>query len=197
MTVSTEQRPAGRAADTRDRLLQATVACARRDGAGAVSLQLIAAEAHVSKALVFYHFRDKDDILATTISWLTARLVARERAALAESTPASVLEELWRWLEGEIAAGELRVLIELTGERGTDARAATQRSAEARAEAADATIARVFGVLGLTPRIPTTMLAATELAFREGVILSAARDPARNPRVAFDVFWLSLLSLTQ
>lgn len=186
-----------RAADTRERMLHAALRRARQDGAGALSLQSIAAEAQVSKALVLYHFQDKDEIFATVITWLTARVVAREARALAESSAASVLETLWRWLEREITDGELRVLIELTGQRGEQARLALQRSAEARHTAASATVGRVFELLHLSPRVPIMMMAATELAFREGLVLSAAREPERNTRVAFDAFWLSLLSLAQ
>ncbi|MBK6306089.1 MAG: TetR family transcriptional regulator [Gemmatimonadetes bacterium] len=73
-----------RASEARERLLAATLRCAARDGGGALSLQSIAEEASVSKALVLYHYQDKERLLATTIRWLTGRLRARSERAGAE-----------------------------------------------------------------------------------------------------------------
>jgi AcrR family transcriptional regulator len=100
-----------------------------RDGSGALSLQGIADEAEVSKALLLYHFRDKDDILATLITWVSGRVVAREARALEGSTPATLLEALWKWLHHEIQEGEFRVLVELAGERGPRTRQANSGGA--------------------------------------------------------------------
>ena len=190
-------RPSVRARDARARLLDAALRCAQEQGYGALSLQTIATQANVSKALVLYHYRDKDALLATLIGWLTDRVIAREQVALTASTTTSVLEELWKWLDGELREGELRLLIELTCERSTAARRALGASAERRHEAARATVVRVFQALELSPRLPTSMLATCELAFRDGLVISAAHQRDRDARVAFDVFWMSLLSLAE
>ncbi len=195
--MPTSRRSPARALEARERLLAATLRCAQRDGGSAVSLQSIAAEAAVSKALVLYHYRDKEALLATTIRWLADRLVAREVAALEKSTSSSVLEEYWRWLDGEIATGELRVLLELSQERGEATRLAMVSSAGQRQAAAEQTVSRVFTLLDLAPRLSPAMLAACELAFREGLVIWSSQRPERNARVAFDVFWLSLLSLAR
>ena len=181
----------------RDRILEATLRRAVRDGSGALSLQGIADEAEVSKALLLYHFRDKDDILATLITWVSGRVVAREAHALEGSTPATVLEAMWKWLHHEIEEGELRVLVELAGERGPRTRQANSTSAEQRHRAAEQTMTQVFQLQRLSPRVPIPMLAAAELAVREGLTLSAAREPGRTVRAAFDMFWLALLRLAQ
>ncbi len=191
------RRSAARAHEARERLLVATLRCAQRDGGGAVSLQAIAAEASVSKALVLYHYHDKEELLASTIRWLTERLVHREAGALVESTAATVMEDYWRWLAAEIDSGELRVLIEFTQERGSATRQALEESALQRQAAGERTVSRMFELLDLAPRLPAAMLASCELAFRDGLVICAARQPDRNSRVAFDVFWLSLLSLAQ
>lgn len=162
-----------------------------------MSLQSIAAEAGVSKALVLYHYHDKAALLATAIHWLTDRVVQRERAALATSTAGTVLEEYWRWLEEETRAGELRVLLELSQERATEAREAMAASALLRQAAAEQTVTRIFQLLNLAPRLPPAMLASCELAFREGLVTWGSQRADRNARVAFDVFWLSILSLTR
>lgn len=166
-----------------------------RDGSAAVSLQSIAAEANVSKALVLYHYRDKEALLATTIRWLSDRSVAREAAALQASTSVSVLEDYWQWLEEELRLGEVRVLLELAQERGESSRQAIEESARQRHEAAERTVSRIFSLLGLAPRVSPALLANCELAFREGLTIRSSQRPDENARVAFDVFWLSLLSL--
>ena len=56
---------------------------------------------------------------------------------------------------------------------------------------------QVFQLQRLSPRVPVPMLAAAELAVREGLTLSAAREPGRTVRAAFDMFWLALLRLAQ
>lgn len=195
--MPTGRRGSSRANDARERLLAAMLRCALRDGGSGVSLQAIAAEAGVSKALVLYHYHDKSALLATAITWLTDRVVQRERGALARSTGATVLEEYWRWLESETQAGELRVLLEMAQERAFEARGAMEASATLRQVTAEQTITRVFQLLDLVPRLPPTMLASCELAFREGLVIWGAQRSDRQARVAFDVFWLSILSLTR
>ncbi|MEP7383681.1 MAG: TetR/AcrR family transcriptional regulator [Gemmatimonadota bacterium] len=195
--MPTSRRSPARALEARERLLAATLRCALRDGGSSVSLQAIATEAAVSKALVLYHYRDKEALLAMTIRWLTDRLVAREVAALEKSTSSSVLEEYWRWLDGEIATGELRVLLELSQERGEATRIAMVDSAGQRQAAAERTVSLVFTLLDLAPRLSPAMLASCELAFREGLVIWSSQRSDRTARVAFDVFWLSLLSLAR
>lgn len=195
--MPTSRRSPARAIEARERLLAATLRCAQRDGGGAVSLQSIAAEADVSKALVLYHYRDKEALLSTTIRWLTDRIVARESAVLEASNAASVLEEYWKWLEEEIQSGEIRVLLEFAQERGEESRQAIAASARQRQDVAEQTVSRVFTQLGLAPRVSPALLASCELAFREGLMLWSWQRADRNARVAFDVFWLSLLSLAR
>src|SRR6185437_10158392 len=52
-------------------------------GAAALSIHEVAVDAGVSKALVHYHFRDKDTLLARLVEHLANALVERERQALA------------------------------------------------------------------------------------------------------------------
>lgn len=193
--MATRRRSPARAIEARERLLAATLRCALRDGGGALSLQSIAAEANVSKALVLYHYRDKEALLATTIGWLSDRCVARETAALEASTSVTVLEDYWRWLEEELRTGEVRVLLELAQERGNESRQAIVASARQRHDAGERTVSRIFSLLGLAPRVSPALLANCELAFREGLTIGSSQRPEENGRVAFDVFWLSLLSL--
>jgi AcrR family transcriptional regulator len=58
-------------ARTRDRLLDAAAAVVKRDGAQALTLDAVAAEAAVSKGGLLYHFRTKRDLVRAMIErWL-------------------------------------------------------------------------------------------------------------------------------
>lgn len=195
--MTSSRRSPARALEARERLLAATLRCALRDGGSAVSLQSIAAEAEVSKALVLYHYHDKESLIVSTIRWLSDRVVGREGSALEASTSASVLEDYWRWLEAELRTGEVRVLLEFAQERGEESRKAIAESARQRQSVAEQTVSRIFSLLGLAPRVSPALLANCELAFREGLSIWSTQRPHENARVAFDVFWLSLLSLAR
>ncbi len=59
------------ATDTRRRLLDAATGLVRRDGARALTLDAVAAEAGVSKGGLLYHFKTKRDLLDAMLeSWL-------------------------------------------------------------------------------------------------------------------------------
>jgi len=183
--------------DAPDRILRATVRCIVQAGAVALTMHDVAAEAGVSKGLIHYHFHDKDTLLARTVEWISHHLVAREAAALAESTPRQAVDDLWAWLSGELERGYVRVLIELAEWRNPLVRNAVRASAAARREAAAASLEQLFTLLGLRPRLPPALLADVVVAFVDGLAVATGLDEERNARAAFDVFWLSLLSLAE
>jgi len=183
--------------DAPDRILRATVRCIVQAGAVALTMHDVAAEAGVSKGLIHYHFHDKDTLLARTVEWISHHLVAREQAALAKSTPRQAVDDLWTWLSGELERGYVRVLIELAEWRNPLVRNAVRASAAARREAAAASLEQLFALLGLRPRLPPPLLADVVVAFVDGLAIATGLDEERNARAAFDVFWLSLLSLAE
>lgn len=159
----------------------------------------------MSKALIHYHFIDKETLLARLIEHLTRDMVAREREALKrfehEHNPLAV-DALWGWLEAELERGSINVLLELDAYRGAAVQAAARKAAAARLAAAQETVERLFTILELRPRIEPALLAAVHLAFVDGLAIrtALARDAERSPtppRVAFDVFWLAMLSLAE
>ena len=159
----------------------------------------------MSKALIHYHFVDKETLLARLIDHLTRDMVTREREALKhfehEHNPLAV-DALWAWLEGELERGSLNVLLELDAYRGPAVQAAARQAAAARQSAAQETIERLFRILELRPRIEPALLAAVHVAFVDGLAIRSglARGDTRaptSPRVAFDVFWLAMLSLAE
>lgn len=169
----------------------------RSHGAADTSMQDVAAEAGVSKALIHYHFKSREALLARLVEWLAAATVAREQAALVDAPPAAAVDRLWAWLARELELGDVRVLAELAGTPAPEVRRAIAAAAQARLAAAAQTVERLFSLLNLRPRVPSAMLAAVTTAFVDGLSVGAAIDGAANPRVAFDVFWLALLGLAE
>lgn len=67
----------------RDEVLDAVARVIQRDGAAALTLDAVAAEAGVSKGGLLYHFPAKDDLIRGLVDRLVARFDARVAAALA------------------------------------------------------------------------------------------------------------------
>ena len=55
----------------------------------------------------------------------------------------------------------------------------------------------LFALLELRPRVPVQLMADVIVAFIDGLAIHASLAPEANHRVAFDVLWLSLLSLAE
>lgn len=160
-------------------------------------MQDVADEANVSKGLIHYHFRDRDALLARLIESLAEDIMARERAALDGCAPQEAIDALWRWIEDELARGELRVLLELQQDPATEAASAARRVARLRHAQAEGTTARLFEMLDLRPRVPPELMAGVAVAFLDGLAMETSLQPEREARITFDVFWLALLSLAE
>jgi AcrR family transcriptional regulator len=182
-------------ATTPDRILDSALNCIARNGAGAVALSDVAAEAGVSKALIHYHFRDRETLLARLADEVVERVVSAERVALSDTPPALAIDALWSWLDQELQRGDLRVLLELSLVPDPAVREAARRAATMRRASAAETVARLFALLGLRPRVPAALLAEPVVAFIDGLALDAALESGRSARVSFDAFWLGMLSL--
>jgi AcrR family transcriptional regulator len=190
------------------RILDAAARQIASVGAADLSLSGVARAAGVSKALIHYHFRDKDHLLASVVAQLSEAIVSRERECLApfeaEHNPLAV-DALWEWLASELQRGHIRVLLELDAYRGEEVRAATRAAAALRRATARYTVERLFRILDLRPRVEAALVADVVVAFVDGLALEvdlavAPEDlaaVASSPRVAFDVFWLAMLSLAE
>ena len=179
------------------KILAAAARRVRDAGLVRLSMQDVATEAGVSKALIHYHFRDRDALLARLIEWLTERILGRERAALDGCKPTEAIDAVWRWIEHELALEELRVLLELLHDPSAGAASAARRAARLRHIEAEATTTRLFALLDLRPRVPVELLSGVVVAVLDGLALETALNPERESRVSFDVFWLALLSLAE
>jgi AcrR family transcriptional regulator len=158
--------PGGRASHTRARLLDAAAAVVRRDGAGALTLDAVAAEAGVSKGGLLYHFKTKRDLLDAMLEgWLEE--FASEIAAAEEGKGFAhgyvAASDISTWAAGERATefGLLAAMVDEPGTlEGVRARYAgwQERLAAQAPDPVDATVARLAAdglwlndLLGLAP----------------------------------------------
>lgn len=153
--------------------------------------------AGVSKALIHYHYTDKESLLEQVTNWATAQMLERERRALDGCTAAGAVDALWQWLHAELESGHLRLLLELAQYRAPRVQGAVAESLRLRCEASTDTIRRLFALLGLRPRVPMELLGGVVVAFIDGLAARPSVDPVQDARVTFDVFWLSVLNLAE
>jgi AcrR family transcriptional regulator len=177
------------------RILLAARQLVARGGAAEISMGDVAALAGVSKALVHYHFHDKESLLVALVDEVGRDVVERERAAMSGSAAGHELDGYWEWLHGELARGDFRILLALAEYDSDRIRAESRRVAIARRSLAEEHLALVFTRLGLAPRLPAALLAETVVAFMDGLAAARTLTPERDPRPAFDVLWLGLLTL--
>jgi AcrR family transcriptional regulator len=179
------------------RILTAARSLVARGGGAGISMGEVASSAGVSKALVHYHFRDKDSLLVALVEDVGLAVLHRARAAMRRDRDPHALDTYWEWLAEELRAGDLRVLISLSDDASEQVRLASRRMADQRRDVAAEHVALVFSRLGLAPRVPAALIGDTALAFVDGLAVSHALDPQRDPRPAFDVLWLALLTLAE
>lgn len=176
------------------RILQAARRLVQRGGVAELSMGDVAAEAGVSKALVLYHFGDRDSLLAALVDDIGGDVLRRARSALArEDIPP--LDAHWAWLEREMSEGDVRALASLAQCNSPATLAASRRVAHGRRELATTQVEQLFLRLGLEPRMPPALVAETVLAFADGLACRNVSGADHDPRGAFDVLWLALLTL--
>lgn len=168
-----------------------------RGGAAEISMGDVAANAAVSKALVHYHYHDKDSLLVALAEHAGHAVIARARDALGATTDEHVLDAYWNGVEEELRAGDLRILLALAEYDSDAVRAACRRIAAERRDLASAQIAAIFEHLGLSLRVPAEIVTDTVIAFTDGLALAHALERDRPTRPAFDVLWLALLTLAE
>ncbi len=154
------------ATDTRRRLLDAATAVVRRDGARALTLDAVAAEAGVSKGGLLYHFKTKRELLEGMLDgWLEefdAEIeAAREGRPFAHGYVKASDMSAWAAAERATEFGLLAAMVEEPGtlERVRARYAAWQEQLiKEAADPVDATVARLAAdglwlndLLGLAP----------------------------------------------
>ena len=155
-----------RRTDTRKRLLDAAASVVRRDGAKALTLDAVAAEAGVSKGGLLYHFKTKRDLLDAMLEgWVeefgTEIAAAEEGKGFAHGYVKASDMTGWAATERAIEFGLLAAMVDepATLERVRARYAAWQNQLVAQAaDPVDATVARLAAdglwlndLLGLAP----------------------------------------------
>jgi len=188
-----DDRPATR------RILDGARRLLARGGAGEISVGDVAREAGISKALIHYHFRDKESLLMALVDDVGLGFLSRARAHDPRSSASAghVLDDYWTFVADELRRGDLRMLMSLGEFPSERVRAGSRRMAEQRREVAADHVAGIFDRLELIPRVPPALVADTLAGFLEGLAVTAALEPDRNCRPAFDVLWLALLTLAE
>ena len=99
---------------TKDRLVTAALTVVAREGISGASARVIAAEADVNQALVFYHHSSVEALLAEASRQVSARRAARYAERLAPATSFTELSAIARELHDEERhSGDLVVLTQL------------------------------------------------------------------------------------
>jgi AcrR family transcriptional regulator len=155
-----------RRGDTRKRLLDAAAVVVRREGAGALTLDAVAAEAGVSKGGLLYHFKTKRDLLDAMLEGWVEEFAAEIAAAdegkgFAHGYVKASDMSAWATAERATEFGLLAAMVDepamLEGVRARYAGWQEQLAAQA-ADPVDATVARLAAdglwlndLLGLAP----------------------------------------------
>jgi AcrR family transcriptional regulator len=183
--------------DAADRILLAAAAAVPVRGAGALAMHEIAAAAGVSKALIHYHYRDKDALLVRVVERLDAQMTARARQTFEASSPATAIGDFESWAETEVTGGAWRATLELAGWPNADVRSAVQHSLRARRLTARELVARLYALLGLRERVASRVVGELLVAVVSGLAVLHRRDTAADSRAVFDAIALALLGLAE
>jgi AcrR family transcriptional regulator len=179
-----------------DRILEAAAAGVIAHGAAGLTMHEVADAAGVSKALIHYHYTDKDALLERVARYLGERIAARSRHALTDSTAASAVDDLWRWLEVELERGEWRAMLELQAHANEAVHAAARRELRALASRTERTMTRLTALLGVRLRVAPAILGGLFVTLIEGLAVAADADESPEPRDVLDAFILALLGLS-
>ncbi|MEV7833547.1 helix-turn-helix domain-containing protein [Streptomyces subrutilus] len=104
-------------ADRQSLILEAAVRVIARNGVRGLRVEELAAEAGVSTALIYYHFKDRAGLVRRTLAFISDRATGYTDEALADTEDARTvllqlllgeLQDLPRVRENSIAWGELR-----------------------------------------------------------------------------------------
>lgn len=185
----------GERASAARRILSAARSLAARGGVSEISIGAVAHEAGVSKALIHYHFRDKSSLLRALVEDVRSRIADRADITIPSTRDAHVLDAFWSWVQRELQQDDIRILISLSESDDEEVRTVVRQVFGERRRAAVHHATLIFSHLGLKPRLPEELVADALLAFIDGLVVRQALEPDRDPRPAFDVLWLALLTL--
>lgn len=177
-------------ADAAGRMVDAAIALGTRKGASALTLQGVATESGVSKALVLYHHRDKDALLLAVAQRLVGNDVDALRAAAAQ---ADALEG-WSRVAGDAHRRAERALL-VTLLQETPLRAVAPDLQAARAQAGLTLAQAVLAAAGLRSRIANSLLGRFVVHLLDGIAVGTQGKSASTIEADLDATALALLGL--
>jgi AcrR family transcriptional regulator len=81
-------------ADRQNQILQAAVRVIAQDGVRGLRVEKLAAEAEVSTALIYYHFKDRAGVLRRALDHINDRAVRYTESAFSSEDPRSRLQQM-------------------------------------------------------------------------------------------------------
>jgi AcrR family transcriptional regulator len=186
--------------NTRDRIAEAACSLVQESGIGELTVADVGQRADVSSALVHYHFRTKQALLAAAAERLAARRTDSRVTALAGATGLAALDALWASVDSPPGSDVERAWLDLTLLARRDDVVRSTLGAQRRIERAAVAEAlpRLFRGLGAVPTASWDETAATMLLFLDGVALALAEGaPVEEVRAAYDAFWLVVIAARQ
>ena len=188
--------PATDVGDTRRRILEMAreeISCA---GWAAATSGCLAKRAAVSKALIHYHFQDKDSLLRAVAIACRENVLMRGSARGMRTTHVNPVDGFEEWLEAELASQDLRIALQLRASgRGPVVRAADHVLAAVRSELQQQ-VDQVFEILGVVPTVPPTSVVDLFMTVTEGAALIPI-EPVARLRQMVATIWFSLLSVSE
>jgi AcrR family transcriptional regulator len=107
--------------ETKDRIVEATLAVLKRQGYAATSARTIAAEGGFNQALIFYHFGSVRNALLAALDRTSADRMDAYRAAASQATDVAALVEVAGEIyRQDLASGHISVLAELIAGASAD-----------------------------------------------------------------------------
>lgn len=177
-------------ADAAERIVDGAIALGARVGVSALTLQGIAKQCGVSKALVLYHHHDKDALLLA----VAQRLVERDVDALQAATAQPDVLEGWRRVAGDAEHRAERALLACLVQEAS-LRSAAPALLAARAQAGWALAEAVLAVAGLQSRIAPSLLGQIVVHHLDGVALGTRERSAAALEAELDATALALMGL--
>ena len=110
-----QRPPQARAVRTRQRLLDATVQALNGEGYSGTTTQEVCRRAGVSRGTLLHHFGTRNELLVAALRHIlsdrVATFVATNRDAVANMTPAELLERMWVQWQGPALAAWLELAV--------------------------------------------------------------------------------------
>lgn len=177
-------------ADAAQRIVDSAIALGARVGVSALTLQGIATDCGVSKALVLYHHHDKDALFLAVAQRLVERDVNAMHAAAAQT---DVLEG-WRRVAGDAERRAERALLACLVQEAS-LRTAAAALFGARAQAASLLAEAVLAVAGLQSRVAPSLLGQIVVHHLDGIAVGTRERSAAALGAELDATALALMGL--